>query len=64
MLLWQYNTERAFLGPEETFSIMVRGVYQVQERANNGRISVCFFFLSDFGRNIISSWSLIPHSCS
>lgn len=64
MLLWQYNTERAFLGPEETFSIMVRGVYQVQERANNGRISVWFFFYLTLEENIISSWSLIPHSCS
>lgn len=40
---WQYNTEGAFLGPEETFSIMVRGVFQVQERGNNERISDFFF---------------------
>lgn len=42
-LIWQYNTEGAFLGPEETFSVMVRGVFQVQERANNESISDFFF---------------------
>lgn len=62
-LTWQHNTEGAFLGPEETFSVMVRGVFQVQERANNERISDLFFFNST-SEETISSWSLIPHSCS
>lgn len=39
----QYRS--AFLGPEETFGIMVRGVFQVQERANNGRIFDFFFLI-------------------
>lgn len=44
-LIWQYNTQGAFLGPEETFSVMVRGVFQVQERANNESISDFFFLI-------------------
>lgn len=46
----QYRS--AFLGPEETFSIMVRGVFQVQEKANNGRISDFFFFLIQLRKEI------------
>lgn len=65
-IFWQHNTESAFLGPEETFSAKLKGVYPDQQRTNNGKslflfcIQLVLFWKSE--RQWVVSCFLILHS--